>query len=422
MKVVLLNKTAEGGGAAVAANRLYHALNKSDVEVSFLVQDQTDNTRVQSICNTKKDSIKAFIRFVKERLYFLPHEKNKSFRYSFSPANTGIDITNHPLILEADVIHIHWINQGFLSLKTLDKLFKLGKPIVWTLHDMWSFTGGCHYAGTCFEFIESCGHCQFLKNPHKNDLSAKHFLAKKIIWKNIPFHIVSCSKWLKSLANESSLLRNKQLYNIPNPIDLEIYRPKNRIESRKSLGLPSDKKLILFGAANTEDPRKGMRYLIEALNILGENFPLLQERLNLVVFGKSKKGTFDMPFTTHQLNFVSDQDQLVSLYNAADAFILPSLQDNLPNTVMESLACGTPVIGFRVGGVPEMIDHLKTGYLAEVRNSLSLATGIYEVIFGDQTEKMRLKARKVAEKRYDEKIVAEQYIQVYKDAIENTGK
>lgn len=415
MKVVIINKSVSGGGAAVAAKRLFEALSANGIDAKMLIQDAVHNTtKIQSLSNTARERNKSFQRFVKERLYFLPYEKNKSVRYSFSPAAAGVDISEHPLVKEADVIHLHWINHGFLSLKSLEKLFALNKPIVWTMHDMWPFTGGCHYADTCVAYTESCGFCPFLRKAYQNDLSSRIHAKKYDIWKGVDIHAVACSQWLRSLAQESSLLRHKKILSISNPINTSVFSPKDSQLCREEFGLPKNKKLLLFGAANISDPRKGIHYLIEALRILDKKYPNLKEELELVVFGKSTKQELKkFPFKTNSMRFISGVSEIVKLYNAADAFVLPSLQDNLPNTVMESLACGVPVIGFRVGGVPEMITHQKNGYLAEAKNSLSLANGIYDVVFGQDHQDLKKEARSFALTNFDTEVVAEQYAKLY---------
>jgi glycosyltransferase involved in cell wall biosynthesis len=343
-------------------------------------------------------------------------------RYAFSSANTGVDISEHPLVKEADIIHLHWINQGYISLKGLKKLFDTGKPIVWTQHDMWSFTGGCHYAGTCLEFLEKCSFCTFLKKPSKNDLSARQFVIKKRLYRNVLIHPVACSKWLRASSSESSLFRDKEVSSIPNPIDTELFKPMDKTECRKDLSLPTDKKLLLFGAANVSDLRKGARYLFEALDILIESFPVFKENVEIVVFGKISQGSMDsLPVTIHRMNFISDVSDIVKLYNASDIFVLPSLQDNLPNTVMESMACGTPVVGFRIGGVPEMIEHKYSGFLAEGRNALSLATGIYETLFLLDIEEISRNARQKVLNEYTGDVVAKQYVELYEKLLNSSS-
>jgi len=419
LKIVHINNSDIVGGAAVAANRLNVALRKFGVDSNMLVQDaKTDAEGVVAIGAGRVHRAKSFARFVYERLTFLPYEKNAVLRYAYSPANIGVDISEHPLVRDADIIHLHWINQGYISLKGLEKLFETGKPVVWTQHDMWSFTGGCHYAGTCLEFLERCSFCPILKKPAKNDLSAKQFVFKKELYSNVLLHPVACSKWLRALSSESSLFRNKEVSSIPNTIDTEVFQPLDKTECRKDLGLPIDKKLLLFGAANIFDLRKGARYLFEALNILLESFPVFKENVEIVVFGKISQETKDsIPFTIHRMNFISDISEIVKLYSASDIFVLPSLQDNLPNTVMESMACGTPVVGFCTGGVPEMIEHKHSGFLAEGRNALSLATGIYETLFLLDIDKMSANARNKVLKEYDGKIVAGQYVELYEKLL-----
>ncbi len=421
MKIVHINNSDVVGGAAVAANRLNVALRNFGIDSTMLVQEAKTNVDgVVPIGRGKLHSGKAFVRFAYERLTFLPYEKNAMLRYAFSPANTGVDISEHPLVKEADIIHLHWINQGYISLKGLKKLFDTGKPVVWTQHDMWSFTGGCHYAGTCLEFLERCSFCAFLKKPSKNDLSARQFVIKKQLYRNVLIHPVACSKWLRALSAESSLFRNKDVSSIPNPIDTELFKPLDKTECRKELGLPTDKKLLLFGAANISDLRKGARYLFEALNILIESFPVFKENVEIVVFGKISQDTMDsIPFTIHRMNFISDISDIVKLYNASDIFVLPSLQDNLPNTVMESMACGTPVVGFRTGGVPEMIEHKHSGFLAEGRNALSLATGIYETLFLLNIDEISRNARQKVLKEYSQDVVAKQYAELYEKMLKN---
>lgn len=424
MKVVHVNKTDAAGGAAVAVRRIHSALMKSGVESSMLVEvqktDETPDIHCTSNCAWEKGL--DFVHFVAERLKILPHEQHRMMRYNFSIANAGRDISTLPEIRNADIIHLHWVNQGFLSMNSLEKLAELGKPIVWTLHDMWPFTGGCHYAGTCLEFNEHCGFCPFLSKPGKNDLSSICFRQKRELYKKMNISVVSCSQWLDSLAKSSALFHKKPCFNIPNPIDTDVFHPLDKRVCRKELGLPTDKRLLLFGAAKVTDIRKGFRFLMEALSIISDNFPAVAKSIELVVFGKAcaELRAQNAGFKIHEMNFINDTATLVRLYNAADAFILPSLQDNLPNTVVESQACGTPVVGFRIGGVPEMVEHKKTGFLAEAKNSLSLANGIYSMMFFDHTHKRNAVAEH-ASKLFGEKMIAEKYMEVYEQALRNNG-
>lgn len=424
MKVIHINKADTSGGAAVAVGRIHSALLKAGVESKVLVE-QKRTTDPNVLCTSQNivERGRDFANFVSERLRILPHERHSSMRYNFSIASDGRDISTLPEVLEADIIHLHWINQGFLSMESLRRLAALGKPIVWTLHDMWPFTGGCHYAGTCLEFNEHCGYCPYLSDGGKADLSAKLFKQKREVYEKMNLSIVSCSQWLNTLATSSTLFNKRPAAAIPNPIDTSVFRPLDKAECRRKLGLPEDKKILLFGAAKVSDIRKGYRYLVEALRIIGNSFPAVAHHIELAMFGTTDDDSTEIgsEFTSHAMGFVNDSETLVELYNAADAFVLPSLQDNLPNTVVESLSCGTPVVGFRIGGVPEMVIHGKTGYLAEAKNSLSLANGIYSAIFFDHANQ-RQEVVAHAQALFGEEAVAKQYIEVYEKALKNNGK
>ncbi|MBC7440457.1 MAG: glycosyltransferase, partial [Flavobacterium sp.] len=362
MKVCLINTADHGGGAPVACKRLLQAL-KPKVDVNLLVQDKKSNDEnIISTIDNSLDLIKAEANFYLERLPFIAfQEKDKSVRFAFSPANIGTDISQNKYIQKADLLHLHWINQGFLSLKNIETLFKLNKPIVWTLHDMWTFTGGCHYAGDCNHFLNDCGNCKFLRNPDDNDISKKGWFGKEEIYqqnKNIVF--IACSEWLADVAKNSSLLKGFRVEVIPNPIKTEIYTPLDKASLRKKWEIDLDAKIILFGAANINDKRKGLIYLLEALTFLKKSDG--NSKIQVLLFGKNK--TLDisqLPFPAKSFSIVNDEQKLVEIYNLADVFVLPSLEDNLPNMVMEALSCAIPVVAFDQGGIPEMLDHQQNG-------------------------------------------------------------
>ncbi|GAF04446.1 glycosyltransferase [Saccharicrinis fermentans] len=419
MKVLIINKSTSNGGAAVAAYRLFNALKESGTDVKMLVEESSEGfNQVESIAHSKKEKKKAFRRFVKERLCFLPYEKNKKVRFKFSPASSGIDISKHPLVQEADIIHLHWVNQGFLSLKSLEKLFKLNKKIVWTLHDMWPFTGGCHYAGDCENFMNGCGKCQFLRNSGKKDLSHRILQRKKKLWNTTQMNAVGCSQWMEKAAKDSTLLQNHPVINIPNPIDPSVFCSLDKQQCRQEFDLPQKKKLLLFGAANINDPRKGFKQLIQALEFMDVRHPHLVKELELVTFGDCKSQAINkLPYKWHKIDFISDQNKIANLYNCADAFALPSMEDNLPNTAMESLACGVPVVAFNTGGVPEMIKHKETGYLATANNCDDFGMGIYHLLYENNADYMKYATTAFAKEKYANNTVAKQYNELYTSLV-----
>ena len=410
MKILIISTFERTGGAAIAANRLMKALNKHGAETKMLVRDkQTDDKNVISINSSWLKRKINFVRFAFERLIiFISNRFNYKNLFAVSIANTGTNISKHPLVREADVINLHWINQGFLSLKNIRQLIKTGKPIVWTMHDMWAATGICHYAYDCNKYQDNCQTCFFLRSSRDKDLSSKVFKKKKILFKNSPLTLIASSKWLSNRAQVSAFLQRIPVLSVPIPVNTSVFLPDDAMRCRKELHLPTDKKLLLFGAVNVADKRKGIDYLAEAVNYIKN------KDIEIVVFGQAKQEITELfPFPIHFMGYMREEKQVVKLYNAVDAYVIPSLEDNLPNTVMESLACGTPCIGFNAGGIPEMIDHKINGYIAEYKSSEDLAKGICWTLFETDYEQLSQNARRKAVESYSEEVVAKQYIEKY---------
>lgn len=420
MKVVIINTWDRVGGAAVAANRLMQTLSKANIEAKMLVRDkQTPDEKVCAVTTNWFDRKINTIRFIWERfIIFLNNKFDRSTVFQVSIANTGIDISNHPLIKEADIIHLHWINQGYLSIKDIGRLTDLGKPIVWTMHDMWPCTGICHHARDCENYKTGCGKCFFLKSDKRNDLSAKIFLDKQKLLSNSDITFVGCSRWLADKAKASLLTCTNPVESIPNPLDTTKYKPKDKTEARNKFNLPQNKYLVLFGAVNLTDERKGFRYFIKSLEQIRNNNTELSEMIEVVTFGQTKHDISKLfPFPTHTLGYFNNQEDIITLYNAVDVFVTPSLEENLPNTIMESMACGTPCIGFEVGGIPEMIDHKQNGYVSRYKDIEDMAEGIEWVLNNAVTQNLAHKCIEKVQKCYSEQIVAAKYISLYKKLL-----
>ena len=417
MKILLIGKHPTTGGAAIASYRLMKALEAGGVDVKMLVQE--GGIEDEGIYSTTRGWVKKkinFFHFIFERLVFLRHERSSSIRFLFSPANSGESIARNPQVQEADIIHLHWINAGFLSLKSLNELLNLGKPLVWTFHDMWPFTGGCHYALDCKAYKKECGFCPYIKRPGKGDLSHRIW-KKKRLFKNSQVTVITPSKWLAGCVKESSLLSHWQLHTIHNPIDHDFYRPANREEACKRLGLDPSRKYILFGAATMKNTLKGFSYFLEATKILAEKGQETKDT-EILLFGKSKgKSEHSFPLPAREFAFVKSKDTMIDLYSVAHLFVIPSLQDNLPNTILESLFCGTPVVGFRTGGIPEMIVHRENGYLAEYKDAADLAEGIVWGLTVDSYETLSSNTRAMALKSFPKDLSVEKHIELYTSLI-----
>jgi len=379
MKVVHISTSDIDGGAAIAAYRLHLALLERGIDSKMLVMDEKGDGL--NIDIAKKGRIEKYvfsnIRKLKEKKV-LDKYKNRRNPILFSTGKYGVDISDHPYVKEADVLHLHWINRGYISLESLKKLGKLNKKIIWTLHDMWVFTGGCHYSNGCNRYQEQCGNCPILETNKEYDITRKTFKRKEKIFKKLSMTIITCSTWLWKCAKGSSLLRDKEIFVLPNVLDEKVFKKKKNGFAREVLNLDKNKKYICFGAVNsTTNPRKGWKYLKEAISLLSIQNPRMKNEVELLVFGASHSEDIEeLPFKTRFVGKVSDEYTLALIYNAADAFVAPSLEENLPNTVLESLHCGTPVVAFNIGGMPDMIEHYKNGYLAKYRDVESLAKGI----------------------------------------------
>ena len=415
MKITLVNKDDFGGGAAMACLRLFKALKVNDLDVSMLVQRKTvADESVKSTVHNKFDKYRSEFNFLYERLSFILKERDKSVRFAFSQANAGSDIVDEDDIKNADLLHLHWVNGGFLSLDNINSLLKLNKPVVWTLHDMWPFTGGCHYSGDSEKFLNECGNCHFLKHPSPNDISHTGWRKKQAIYNSNPkITFIACSNWMRDMALKSSLLRGNEVITIANPIDVDIFSKQDKILSRQKWGVPVDARVILFGAANINHTRKGINYLIEALHKIRETESDMNQVIQVVMFGKSKDFDFKrIPFPVISLPTINSESDIAEIYSLADVFVLPSLEDNLPNMVMEALSCSTPVVAFDTGGVRDMVDHCENGYLAEYMSSGDLAKGILYVLC--DSGNLALNARAKILENFSYPIIAEKHIQLYK--------
>ena len=411
MRVLIVNTSERTGGAAVAANRIMEALNNNGVKAKMLVRDkETEQITVASIGNHMLQQW----RFLWERFVVFCHlHFSRKHLFDIDIANTGADITTTREFKEADLIHIHWINQGFLSLRSIRKILDSGKPVVWTMHDVWPATAICHLTMNCRRFVSRCQGCRLLPdNGGDNDLASKIWQRKKEIYDTHDISFVACSKWLASEAKKSALLTGHPVAAIPNPIDTHVFCPGDRQLAARASSLPADKRIILFVSQRTTNPYKGMDYLAEAVNKIGD------KDIELVMLGSKETGIAERVRDTkvHAMGYISDPDIIRKAYSAADAFVLPSLSENLPNTIMEAMACQTPCVGFDVGGIPEMIDHKENGYVAQYRDADDLAEGLAYVL--QNADALGARCREKVIREYSEDAVAEKYIKIYESCLE----
>ena len=419
MRVLHLNTEEMSGGAARAANRIHKSLLKQGIESKMLVMHkESDDHNVCEFSVGSNKKISKAKKLINARSDFLwMRFAGVSTRKPWSLNRPLFDTNIMEFMKDVDIINLHWVNSGMLDVRMLKKI---NKPIVWTMHDMWPFTGGCHYVSDdCRKFCTSCHDCNQLEGMQKWDISIKVFRTKRKYYPEC-IHLVSPSKWLAEEARKSALLNMMPINVIPNCIEIEKFSPKDKLLARNALGLSKDSKIILFGAmGGASDPRKGFQYLKKAMEILYKRKQRVGKKIELLVFGgDSSDESFDFP--VHYAGRLHDDISLALLYSAADVMVVPSHMDNLPNTIMEALSCGTPCVGFNIGGIPDMIKHGINGFLANPYDEEDLAESILSVLENDERQKfMSKKAREYVIKNFNEKIIAKKYIELYRQCLIN---
>lgn len=297
---------------------------------------------------------------------------------SFSYPVLGSNLARIDEVRHADIIYIHWALKGFLNFRSIRQIARLNKPVIFFMHDMWNITGGCHHSFTCERYkTTGCNNCPMFVLPEKNDLSAREFKKKlRLYSKYNNLYFVAPSRWLHNCSKESLLTKNKPLFYIPNIFDSSLFKPADKAATKRLLNIDTNETVIAFGAVTVNSPYKGWKYLLTALDILSRDKSLANITVLIFGSGYNKEIEEAIPFKTRFMGYLKEEYSVSLVYNAANVFVVPSLADNLPTTVQESLSCGTPVVGFEVGGIPDMIKHKQNGYLARYKDAADIAEGI----------------------------------------------
>jgi glycosyltransferase involved in cell wall biosynthesis len=412
MNILFVNALDIEGGAARAAYRLFQSVQALGESARMLVLKKSS---ADPTVFTADGQLGAWLPRLNYRLdgralrHYPQRRRGIPWSVNAIPYPIGRVMAAQP----ADLYHLHWIGAGFIPISSLALL---EKPVLWTLHDEWAYTGGCHYTDGCERFTNACGCCPLLVSQIENDLSHQTWKRKSKSWHDLRLTIVAPSQWIAQRAERSSLFSRCRVEVIPNGIDTQKFRPLDRRMARQVLNLPEDKKLIMFaGLSEAGDRRKGLHLLELALHHLPAD---VQNTAELMILGASpspESPDFGMP--CHWLGRLHDDISISLVYAAADIFVAPSLQDNLPNTIMEAAACGTPSVAFQIGGIPDLIDHEQNGYLAQPFDTDDLAHGI-EVALSHSQEWGRAARRKV-ETMFDIQQIARRYQALYQELTTN---
>lgn len=411
IRILSVSTSDSQGGAARAAYRIHKAVQSAGVDSRMLVKSKV----------LADDSILAVGDFLPHNRLYKAWDwarnkcKNKWQhhlwrRYPeredyFMSDLRSTDIGDALKSTDYDILHLHWVNLRFLPLGKLPK----DKPIVWTFHDSWAFTGVCHVPFACSRYADACGDCPLLHSNRERDLSRQVWEQKQRLYEGLDLHVVCPSNWLAGCARSSSLLRNADIRVIPNPVDTDLYRPGDRDEACRSLGLDPARHHLLFVAMNAvKDRNKGLHLFQEAATHLDGSW-------DLVILGASE--SVDSTLDVVNLGIITDNAKLVKAYQAADVTVVPSLSENLSCAIMESLSCGTPVTAFSIGGNTDMIEHKANGYLAREKDSEDLARGIQWCLEHNLDGQLSVAARTKVLDNFTSEIVATRYIELYESLI-----
>lgn len=414
MRVLHVNTSDISGGAARAAYRIHKGLQAIGVDSKMFVQSKVSDENSIYTYSSIRNKLKSKFNIKMEQMLKKNVRLNDLVPWSVGTSTfSTIESIND---LHPDVVNLHWINNGFIGIKDIAKI---NAKIVWTLHDMWPFTGGCHYAAdNCYKYCLECSDCalsdQKLLDIPKMTMNRK----KKSFPKDIT--IVSPSNWLAEEARRSSVFSENDIHVIHNGIDTDLYYPKNKKMARELLGIPQDDKVILFGAMSaTSDKRKGFHYLYDAIKIMYNSEDISEKNISIVVFGGHEpENKIDFGFRSKYVGMLNDDISLSVLYSAADVMIVPSHAENYPNTILEAMACGTPCVGFDIGGIPDFINHKVNGYLARHYDTADMAAGIQFVLDdAEMWKKMSLAASGMVKKHLTIKHIAAQYRNLYESLL-----
>lgn len=397
------------GGAGRAAMRLHQSLKSSNADSHIFAFDQ--GTFFPSSDYDAPGPLDRFLARYMQNIDKLPNKLHGHMTRANWSNNWAPNLTlRHVIEMKPDIVNLHFIGAGVFAIRDFPRL---PCPVVWTLHDMSAFTGGCHYTGSCDRFHEKCGCCPILNSDSADDLSRTNWKRKENAWRDLQLTAVAPSEWMAMEARQSSLMAHQKVMVIPYGIDLDCFKPAEKQLARSALGLPTDKFLIAFGAVSISDSRKGLAMLWDALQIFIARVG--REHCELVVFGSGGWNVPESSIPVRNLGVIREDERLALLYSAADIFCAPSREENLANTAIESLACGTPVLAFRIGGFPDIIDHLGCGYLARPFEIESLVDGL-QYLYSRQVagEGFREASRKRAEELYDGRLTARRYLELYR--------
>lgn len=396
------------GGAARGAYWLHRAMRSLGIDSVVYTNSRTTHgdPTVASTNISKKQQLASLVRSQADISVANLYRRRKGGL--FSTGLLGADITQSPQYRDADVVHLHWINGGFIDMKDLSKVTK---PLVWTLRDMWPMTGGCHYSMGCTNFTQGCGSCDQLGSQTDYDLS-RFVLNRKKKYLPETLKLVGISDWITEQARASELFRGFDVRTISNNVDSSEFFPVDKQLARDILGIKTHKKIVLAGSTDARDPYKGFGKFLDSLRFLDP------AKYHLCFFGKLDHSIADsLSFDHTAFGYIHDSIALRLLYSCADVFVAPSVMEAFGKTLAESMACGTPVVCFNATGPKDIVTHLHDGFKAEPFEPQSLAEGVDWITRHANYEQLSTLARETILSKFDSVVVARQYRALYEEML-----
>ena len=409
MKVVLINRSDTVGGAAVVTVRLMNALRAVGIDARMIVTDRRGNDPHTALAGSNVERKAAFYA---ERLgIYARNGFNRDTLFQIDTADCGINLASHPWVREADVVALNWVNQGTLSMKGIERIGAMGKPIVWTMHDMWNCTGVCHHAYGCPHFTATCHSCP-LTGSKGSDLSTGTQNRKRALYASTPIHFVAVSHWLEGRCRASSLMADAQISVIPNAFPSADFDWQQRSDADVAT-VAADATVVVMGAARLDDPVKGFDLLIDATKLLADRNSDLASRMHLVLYGSIRNqqllNELAIPHTF--LGYRSDVNRIMQ---NAHVVLSTSRYETLPGTLVEGMASGCTPVTTGDGGQPDIVDHLRTGYVTRSTTAQEIATGLEWAA----THRLDREAQhRAAAEKFDSAVVAQSYIKLFNDLL-----
>jgi len=411
MKILHVCYTDGRSGAGIAAMRIIKAQRSCGIDAKmFVVLKYTDYPYVCRVSKIKE----FYVKFLNEISTIILKKLNKSTNPIVHSINLfGGGLHKHINKIDCDVVHLHWVNSEMLSIR---QIAKIKKPVLWTLHDSWAFCGAEHYQNGMEDeaYIKN-----YMTNPYRGfNINRWVLKRKKCCWKNNQFYIVTPSQWETVCAQKSDLFRNNKSTTVPNCLDTNVFKPIDKLTAREILHLEKDKKYILFGAfGGIYNTIKGGDLLIEALKIFAEKYE--KTNVELLIFGASRQAGFpDLDFPVHFLGRILDETTMSLIYNSANVMLVPSRMDNLPQTATEPASCGIPIVCFNIGGLIDIVEHKRTGYIANKFDVANFAEGINWVLNEADITLLSKQTREKALSNYNEAKCADAYFRIYKSILQ----